>query len=169
MTGWTYDDCWDTRQIFDAKQARGILKIHARCDPSCPRKQTAAQVVMVDTDSTVPLIDRWLIQSQDCATDPGELPLDQARYVLGLHLGHGPHCWQYFAALEAVAPERVTGGVHENCAVGWFGFLPNPQWARAILDQHATCSPRCPRMEAAAEYLAGPEESPPDTADGTST
>lgn len=42
-TNWINDDC-EKRFVFplDRERAEGILKIHATCEPSCPRKQTAA-------------------------------------------------------------------------------------------------------------------------------
>lgn len=36
-----------------------------------------------------------------CTDDPGEIKsLDEARYILTRHSGHGPECLQYLAALN---------------------------------------------------------------------
>lgn len=42
-SGWVQDDC-GSGYVFpmDRQRAEGILKIHAPCEPPCPRKQTAA-------------------------------------------------------------------------------------------------------------------------------
>lgn len=41
---WTGDDC-EKRFVYplDRERAEGIIKIHARCEPPCPRKETAAK------------------------------------------------------------------------------------------------------------------------------
>lgn len=46
-TKWVNDDC-ERRFVFplDHERAEGILKIHATCDPPCPRKQTAADYLV---------------------------------------------------------------------------------------------------------------------------
>jgi hypothetical protein len=45
--------------------------------------------------------DRWRSIHQNCADTPGPITsLEQARYVLTLHAGHGGGCRQYLAALR---------------------------------------------------------------------
>ncbi len=41
---WVHDDC-ERGSIYplDRKRAEGVLKIHAPCEPPCPRKQTATE------------------------------------------------------------------------------------------------------------------------------
>lgn len=51
-TKWINDDC-EKRFVFplDHERAEGILKIHASCEPSCPRKQTAADYLISQRQS----------------------------------------------------------------------------------------------------------------------
>lgn len=151
------------------EHVQSILREARRADASTMR-QVVDGLNQLDNDANntgtaIPIIDRWLAQSQDCAADPGELPLEQAHYVLGLHAGHGPTCRQYFAASAIADPDKLPARPRDNCEVGWFAFLPNPHWARGILDQHADCTPPCPRQHAATEYLAELDEQHADTTD----
>jgi hypothetical protein len=46
-------------------------------------------------------IDRWRNIHQPCTDDPGPInDLDEARFVLGEHAGHGGRCLQYLGALR---------------------------------------------------------------------
>lgn len=42
--------------------------------------------------------ERWALQHQFCADEPRISSIDQARYVLAVHAGHGPTCMQTLAA-----------------------------------------------------------------------
>jgi hypothetical protein len=43
-------------------------------------------------------VDLWRIQHRDCTADVPPTSLEQARFVLGDHAGHGPRCLQCLAA-----------------------------------------------------------------------
>ncbi|WP_406267393.1 hypothetical protein OH799_22250 [Nocardia sp. NBC_00881] len=43
-------------------------------------------------------IDRWRAQHRDCTADIPPTSLEQARFVLKDHGGHGPCCLQYLTA-----------------------------------------------------------------------
>jgi hypothetical protein len=44
-------------------------------------------------------VDRWQLIHRYCADEPGPITsLDEARYVLSQHAGHGADCLQYLAA-----------------------------------------------------------------------
>jgi hypothetical protein len=47
--------------------------------------------------------DLWRALHRDCAADPGPPTVDQARFVLTLHAGHGGHCHQYLGALFRIS------------------------------------------------------------------
>ncbi|QIS21101.1 hypothetical protein [Nocardia terpenica] len=52
-------------------------------------------------------VDLWRLRHQFCEDEPPPITdLNEARFVLGEHAGHGPDCLQYFAAL-ARASEPV--------------------------------------------------------------
>ncbi|MGW5376220.1 hypothetical protein ACWESM_12310 [Nocardia sp. NPDC003999] len=38
---WVQDHCTDSNMPVDERHARGLLKIHASCEPPCPRKLSA--------------------------------------------------------------------------------------------------------------------------------
>jgi hypothetical protein len=45
------------------------------------------------------LKDLWQVGHRFCADDPGPIDsLDEARFILTTHSGHGSHCRQYLAA-----------------------------------------------------------------------
>jgi hypothetical protein len=45
VRNWVNDHCTDPSQIFDRKQAKGILGLHKTCTPPCPRKLAAEREV----------------------------------------------------------------------------------------------------------------------------
>jgi hypothetical protein len=45
-------------------------------------------------------IDLWRDRHRYCADTPSLDSLDEARYILGEHAGHGPGCSQFLAALR---------------------------------------------------------------------
>jgi hypothetical protein len=42
--------------------------------------------------------ERWRVQHLHCLDESAPSSLDEARYVLASHSGHGPTCLQYLAA-----------------------------------------------------------------------
>lgn len=43
--------------------------------------------------------DLWATHYRDCGTEPIDLDLERARFVLAAHSGHGGGCLQYLAAM----------------------------------------------------------------------
>ncbi|AHH20746.1 hypothetical protein NONO_c59700 [Nocardia nova SH22a] len=45
-------------------------------------------------------IDIWRERHRFCGDTPSDMSLDEARFILNEHSGHGPACSQFLAALE---------------------------------------------------------------------
>jgi hypothetical protein len=41
----------------------------------------------------------WAIQHADCTIEPYLMSLEQARFILTTHVGHGGTCMEYLAAM----------------------------------------------------------------------